>query len=86
LPWRVERLVGHLLPQVRRTRLRVPGGDLLGHGALLEDFVAAVTIGRDPGVSGVEGLHDLAAVLAGYQARESGAAVALKREQQGDGR
>jgi predicted dehydrogenase len=83
LPWRAQQIVGGFLPRAQRKRLHVRDGDLLGSRALLEDFVIALTMGRTPGVDGSEGLRDLAVVLAGYQARRSGAAAAPERQSEG---
>jgi predicted dehydrogenase len=66
LPWRVRRRIDGLFPGTRSRRVRVQNTDLLGIRALLEDFVAAVTSGREPAVPGREGLRDLEIVLAAY--------------------
>jgi predicted dehydrogenase len=74
-PGRVAARVGKWLPQVRRRRLRVPGGDLIGSQALLADFVRAITTGAAPATPVRDGLGDLRAVLAMYRAMQTGAAV-----------
>jgi predicted dehydrogenase/flavin reductase (DIM6/NTAB) family NADH-FMN oxidoreductase RutF len=72
LPWRLRRHLTRFLPQVRRRRLCVPRGDLIGSRALLEDFIHAITTGAEPRVTGRDGLEDLRIVHAAYQALRTG--------------
>jgi UDP-N-acetyl-2-amino-2-deoxyglucuronate dehydrogenase len=78
LPWRIERRLGWLFPQVRRRKHHVDSGDLLGSHALIEDFVRAITTDTSPAVSGAEGLNDLRVVLAAYQALQTGVPAIAK--------
>jgi glucose-fructose oxidoreductase len=52
---------------------------------MLENFVDAITVGRDPAVSGAEGLRDLRVIEAAYRASAAGQrqhlAVANRREE-----
>lgn len=50
--------------------------DVAGHRAQLEDFVAVVTQGREPIVTGAEALKALAIVLAVYESAASGRPIA----------
>jgi len=79
LPWRVTSRISPLMPREVKHRLRVRNHDLIGSEALIEDFIEAITVGRQPAVSGVEGLEDLRVVLAAYQAAETGTPIALDR-------
>ncbi len=67
IPWRMEQRLERFVPRERRTRIRVPGSDLLGSRAVIEDFVHAITTGAPPAVPGAEGLEDLEVVLAAYE-------------------
>jgi 1,5-anhydro-D-fructose reductase (1,5-anhydro-D-mannitol-forming) len=50
----------------------------------LESFVAAVTTGGDPAISGVEGLRALAVALAVKESSGSGRAVVVRTEPPGN--
>jgi predicted dehydrogenase len=66
LPWRIRRRIDRVFPNARHRRLHVRGTDLLGNRALIEDFVQAITTGREPAVPGREGLQDLEIVMRAY--------------------
>jgi predicted dehydrogenase len=77
LPWRIAGRVAPFVPKGRRRRVRVSNDDLIGSRALIDDFITAITSGREPAVSGREGLRDVKVVLAAYQAMQTGAAVLI---------
>jgi UDP-N-acetyl-2-amino-2-deoxyglucuronate dehydrogenase len=77
LPWRVASRLNRVLPRSRVSRITVANRDLIGSEALIDDFIHAMTGGRQPAVSGLDGLRDLRVVLAAYAAADSGAPVPL---------
>jgi predicted dehydrogenase len=79
LPWRVTSRISRFLPKAGKRRIHVRNRDLIGSEALIDDFIEAITTGRAPAVSGVEGLEDLRIVLAAYQAADTGVPIALEQ-------
>jgi len=77
LPWRVQRRISVVLPEVQRRHIRVAKGDLIGSRALIENFVAAIAGEAACATSATDGLQDLRAVLAAYRSVETGGPVLL---------
>jgi len=78
LPWRVEQRLSRWLPRAHRRRIRVPGADPIGSGALIEDFRLAIIGRKAPSVPGREGLRDLRVLTAAYESIARGQAVRIE--------